>query len=425
MIFSNFYNLTPSQRCRWIDLIRGLAVIFMIEAHCINVWLRHDLINHNINFFNGLIAPSFIMCSGYSQAISIFDLNNKIRPFYPISKRICIILLCGYFLHTPALIFKKWSISVNLQDCLELFKIDVLQCIGFSILILYGLAKITKKPIIYAAMSLLAAIVTSVIAPYLWQPNVADGIWMPIRGLINGNPDRGVTALFPLVPWFAFAAFGAALGIFYRQMRIITIDNKTRWSELKWLMVLMLIGIMLYIWGNTYVEKWLIYKLWSKYECWRLYNTTLPSIAQRIGIVCITGSLLGIIDSIYQKNIPGSNIIKIASKESLIIYLVHLKLIFGILLIEPIVNYTHWYWHSLDWYTLIPITIFIITTSVMAGVYWQKWCSNKFFNYKVKRVIIASLMIWIFTMTLVSCEFLIKKIKKNKLKFISPILIEK
>ena len=39
-----WHDRTPSLRCDWLDLLRGWAVLVMIEVHCVNVWLHHGLI---------------------------------------------------------------------------------------------------------------------------------------------------------------------------------------------------------------------------------------------------------------------------------------------------------------------------------------------------------------------------------------------
>jgi len=71
-------SLHQSQRYKFIDLLRGWAVFVMIETHIVNALLRSDIKELTsfkvLTFFNGLVAPSFLLCAGLGFAIS---LNRK------------------------------------------------------------------------------------------------------------------------------------------------------------------------------------------------------------------------------------------------------------------------------------------------------------------------------------------------------------
>jgi uncharacterized membrane protein len=361
---------SPSRRCDWLDLIRGWAVVVMIEVHCVNVWLRPDLIPTWLQYLNGLVAPSFIMAAGYSLALSTFRADGSIRPFGPTAKRLGFILACAYLLHAPGLTLAEWTVLATPARLRELFKIDVLQCIVFSLLILQGLARAIRRPLVYAGAALALAAAVALAAPGLWAPGVADGLWLPLRGLVNGNTDRGVTALFPLVPWFAFAAFGSVLGALYRELRVLAAAGHARWSEARWLAALALLGALLALWGTAAASAWLPAGL-SQNEVGRLHNTTLPSIAQRLGVVCLGGSVLGWIEA-FRGRWPGPNLVKAASAESLLAYMLHLEIIFGLLLAPPIRDRAGWQWHSLGWAGTLALTAAVIGADLAACVQWQR-----------------------------------------------------
>jgi uncharacterized membrane protein len=386
---------TPSKRCDWLDLVRGWAVLVMIEVHCVNVWLHHDMIPNWLQYLNGLVAPSFIMCAGYSLALSTFRADGSLRPFGPTAKRLGFILVCAYLLHAPGLTLVEWTLLATLQKYRELFKIDVLQCIVFSLLILQGLARLIRRPMVYAGAALGLAVAVALAAPWLWRPGVADGVWMPVRGLINGNIDRGVMALFPLVPWFAFAAFGSVLGVLYRELRVLAADGRARWSEARWLLALAVLGALLAGWGSAYAGTWLQGGPWPQQEIWRLHNTTLPSIAQRLGVVCLAGSVLGWIEPVRGRW-PGPSVIRAASSESLLVYMLHLQLIFGLLLAEPIRVRAGWEWYSLGWAGTLGLTAAVIAVSLVACVQWRKIRQDPPRAWKLQRRALILLGLWFF-----------------------------
>jgi len=230
-------------------------------------------------------------------------------------------------------------------------------------------------------------------APWLWRPGVADGWWMPVRGLVNGNLDRGVMSLFPLVPWFAFAAFGSVLGVLYRHVRVLAVDGRARWSEARWLAALALAGAALCAWGTLYAGGWLQGGPWPQAEQWRLHNTTLPSIAQRLGVVCLAGSVLGWFESVRGRW-PGPDVVRAASRESLLLYMLHLEILFGVLLFQPVRARTHWDWYSLGWTPTLLLTAGLIAVNLAACVGWQRLRREPARVWRVQRTALITLGAW-------------------------------
>jgi uncharacterized membrane protein len=395
-LMGTWNDWTPSKRCNWIDQLRGWAVIVMIEVHCVNVWLLQGQIPDWLNYVNGLVAPSFILCAGYGLALSTFRPDGTLRPFAPTGKRLVFILLCAYLLHAPGMTLAEWTVLSTPQKFREIFKIDVLQCIVFSLLILQGLARLVRKPLTFAAIALALAASAAWMAPQLWGPGVAEGWWLPIRGLINGNPDRGVTALFPLFPWFSFAAFGSVLGAVYRHLRVLPLKGRSKWSEAQWLVVLMAMGMLLMAWGTWQARLWLWNGSMPVAEASRLHNTTLPSVAQRIGVVCMAGAVFGWID-LLRRPLPGPNLVEAASRESLLLYMLHLNFIFGFLLSEPIRSRFGLEWYSMGWTGTLSMTFWIISLNLAAAVAWQKVRNNAESTWRFQKLGLALLGVWFLT----------------------------
>lgn len=386
-------DLAPSRRCDWIDQLRGWAVIIMIEVHCVNVWLHQGLIPDWLNYLNGLVAPSFILCAGYSLALSTFKPDGSLRPFAPTGQRLAVILFCAYLLHFPGMTLAEWTVLATPHKFKELFKIDVLQCIVFSLLLLQGLARVLRKPLVYACAALLLALGVAWVAPRLWRPGVAEGWWLPVRGLVNGNTDRGVSALFPLFPWLAFAAFGSVLGVLYRRQRVLPSNGQARWSEAQWLTVLGTFGTGLILWGTWQAGTWLWDGTLPASEASRLHNTTLPSVAQRIGVVCAAGGCLGWIN-LFRKPWPGPNLVDAASRESLLVYMFHLILIFGVLLAEPVKARIGWEWYSMGWLGTLAMTAAIIGLNLALAVTWQRLRQDAVRMWKLQKLGLATLGVW-------------------------------
>ena len=405
-------DLTPSKRCDWIDLLRGWAVIVMIQTHTVNVWLQPGLRPEWLNYLNGLPAPSFAMAAGFSLTLSTFRTDGTLRPFWPdTARRLGFILLCAYALHAPGFTLADWTVLATTQKLKELFKIDVLQCIVFSLLILQALARIIRNPRMYTWVALTLALCIPLVSPYLWATGMGDGLWMPIRGLLNGNPDRGLQALFPLFPWLAFPAFGSFLGGLYRWGRTETsADGQARLSEAKWLVGLLLLGALLWFFGSSYKKVWLwqgtwvqvsqgVWLLrspfgsWSWNELQTIHNTTLPSVLDRLGWILMGGALLGMLEKLRPR-LPGPNLVVAASHESLLLYMLHLNMIFGLMLTPFFLGLTGWDWGTLGWAGTLLLATILIAVNLWACVAWREVRGTPDRMRRLQRYAVSVLAVW-------------------------------
>ncbi|MEI6676336.1 MAG: heparan-alpha-glucosaminide N-acetyltransferase domain-containing protein [Verrucomicrobiota bacterium] len=386
-------DCTPAARCAWIDQLRGWAVLVMIEVHAVNVWLRQDLLPDWLNSANGLVAPSFILCAGFGLALSVFRADGSMSPLGPAARRLAVILLWAYALHSPSLRLADWTVFGTREEFRELCQIDVLQCIVVSLLILQGLARVLRRPMVFAAAALALAVGTALAAPLLWQPGVADGWWLPIRGFINGNPDRGVASLFPLFPWFAFAAAGAVLGVFYRHFRALSNNNAARWSESGWLAALAVGGGLLWLWGWLHAQGALAAAAFPANAAASSSNTTLASVAERLGWVCVIGAVLGWVER-HRGRWPGPNVVQAVSRESLLVYVFHLCLIFGVLLAGPVRRFTGWEPHSLGWLGTLALTSVLIAINLMLAMVWQRVRTRQVLVRQISKFALFAVLGW-------------------------------
>jgi hypothetical protein len=165
------------------------------------------------------------------------------------------------------------------------------------------------------------------------------------------------------------------------------VGGKARWSEPKFLVGLAVLGALLLVWGTSRQQAWLWGGQWLQENgTWMLHsptgaftygelgaiaNTTLPSVAGRAGWILLGGSLMGAIELVRPKG-NGANPVKAASAESLLLYMLHLNLIFSVLLSPAVTGITGWGWGSLGWTGTLGLTAAIIALNLWAGVAWQK-----------------------------------------------------
>jgi hypothetical protein len=102
-----------------------------------------------------------------------------------------------------------------------------------------------------------------------------------------------------------------------------------------------------------------------------LHNTTLPSVLQRAGVALLIGAALGTIEQVRGRW-PGPNLVEAASRESLLIYVLHLFVIFRLMLPATVRAHTGWQWHSQGWAGSLGLTALVMTVSLAAALLWQR-----------------------------------------------------
>jgi uncharacterized membrane protein len=194
------------ERIKAFDWLRGLAVLVMIETHSL-VFLRPELHQTRamarLNWVNGLVAPSFILAAGFSLGLlqtraAAGRGRGRSARLWRTLRRI------GEVLAVATLVNMVWfPVSVEPR---WLTRIDILQCIGLSLLValplLLGLA---SHPHRLAVVSLAVAAAIFFLAPY------AEQVTGPVASqlLKRGGP---WSTVFPLVPWSGYIFLGAGLG---------------------------------------------------------------------------------------------------------------------------------------------------------------------------------------------------------------------
>jgi len=191
-------------RVRAFDWLRGIAVLVMVETHAM-VLLRKQLLATPVagvlDYVNGLVAPSFIFAAGFSLALVQVRAAAAGGPRAPrvlrTLRRIAEVLAVGTLINWvwfPISVEPGW-----------LLRIDILQCIGLTLLAALPLnVALAGSPRTLALVSVLVAVTLFLLSPF------ADGVTGPLQDLFNKDGPRH--SVFPLLPWAGWAFLGGAAG---------------------------------------------------------------------------------------------------------------------------------------------------------------------------------------------------------------------
>lgn len=192
-----------SARLAWIDLLRGLAVVGMIETHVINAVLdaRYDeaVWLGKLMSWDGLIAPLFLFIAGYAQGLAIQKAHAAGRDVLNASRirRLALIFAIAYAIHLPWGLWIKGDFGPETWRIL--FQADILQCMAVSLFTIAVVGHVAgcRHLLLTGALAGLAIFLAP--AAMHWHSGV---------GAIDAYLNRNSGSLFPLFPWFGFAACG-------------------------------------------------------------------------------------------------------------------------------------------------------------------------------------------------------------------------
>lgn len=306
------------EKVRYIsaDLLRGLVIIIMIEVHVFNTFLIPELRQTGwftvLNFINGLVAPSFLFVSGFAFQVSSGSKLDEMRKFgkafWKKIARIFQIIIIGYALHLPFFSLSK-IINESTPQLIENFlAVDVLQCIGVGLLFLFLTRLLIKSDKIYNYFLIASLVAVTFISPFFWQIEFAN--YVPLFAANYFNRLHG--SLFPIFPWLNFLLAGAIFAKYF-------VEARDRNEEEKFINISAITGLVVLVSGHIFYSG-----LFSKTLTLILPNPIF--YLQRLGYIFVLFYLCWIIDR--KTNIKNTFIMD-ASRESLLVYWLHLIIIFG------------------------------------------------------------------------------------------------
>lgn len=204
-----------SKRNQTADLLKGLAVIFIIQVHLIELFARQDIFSSNIGsvllFFGGPpAAPLFMAVMGYYIALSK-------KTFFYNFKRGILLFAGGILLNIGLNLHLLWKVSQgNSQiDPLKLiFGADILQLAGLSIIII-SLLKISFKKNLF--FYLIFAVAILYFHNISLKINLSDNYLVFVQAFLWGDLEW---SYFPLIPWLFYPLLGFMYSLFIKKVNL-------------------------------------------------------------------------------------------------------------------------------------------------------------------------------------------------------------
>src|SRR5581483_6479120 len=217
---------TSAERLLYLDWLRGLGAIIMLQGHVFHSFLKPDLRGGGAyllsQFVGGMPPAIFLFLTGVTLA---FLMDSTERKGLPGAARVQTALRrAGYlFLLACAFRLQMW-ISGWPAPWTDLLRVDILNAMGFSVAVLsiMALFRTAERARLCAILGLGIAFVS----PWITQMNWS---WAPalVRSYIV--PDLNSFGFFP---WAAYLAFGISAGSILRTVQAAATERVMTWAAL-------------------------------------------------------------------------------------------------------------------------------------------------------------------------------------------------
>jgi uncharacterized membrane protein len=286
----------------YIDAFRGLMALVMVQGHVCDTLLTpaaraaHWYVFQTI--FHGSTAPGFLFASGLVAGLPRAPLS--LRASWRRARRLLFVLGVGYALHLPYLSFWKTRAATGAEKA-ALFACDALQLIAVTQLFAILLQLVAGRR--WTRIAGVLAVVVIAAAPFVWE----SGISTRFPPFLGAYLDQRTSSRFPVFPFSAFVLAGTLAGATIGRAEP---RRRTRRALLSGL-VLLAAGFLLAIPLQGRVDFW---------------GPSPAYVLVRLGALLL---LLRLVEAAADAGCPGIRALALLGHETLLVYVLHLTLLFG------------------------------------------------------------------------------------------------
>jgi uncharacterized membrane protein len=302
-------NRDTSGRLTFLDWTRGAAVIVMLQGHVFHSFNRTDLRTDGpfmlSQFFGGIGPAIFLVLTGITLS---FLMDRRERQGMNAMSRWRAALKRAGYLFTLAFLFRLqlWSFAFGQSPWTDLFKVDILNCMGFAIALMSVMAIFTtaERVRLCAGLGIAIAAASPLVSAIDWR-------WLPPQFSAYFVPSYQYFAFFP---WASFIAFGLSIGSILRLAKPEQMNRVMQWGGI--------MGFALIL-GGQYFSN-MPYSLYPKSEFW-LDSPLL--IVIKLGVVMLVIGLAYLWNAMPLA--ASWSWVRQLGSTSLLVYWVHIELVYG------------------------------------------------------------------------------------------------
>ncbi|MFS4491672.1 acyltransferase family protein [Maribacter sp. 2308TA10-17] len=206
-------------RLYFIDAMRAWAILMMLQGHFIDGLLDNafrdnsDFVYSTWKYFRGMTAPVFFTVSGFIFTYLLIRVPEKGFENPRVKKGIrrgLELLAIGYLLRMNLMGILNGEIYSST------YLVDVLHCIGLSILGIIGIYLLTYSKKKFLFPTVLVAITMLL---FLFEPQYQKWTYGFLPDALANYFTKTNGSVFTIFPWFGYASFGAFISVLFTRYK--------------------------------------------------------------------------------------------------------------------------------------------------------------------------------------------------------------
>ncbi len=303
--------MKTANRLLYLDWVRGLAAVTMLQGHVFNSFLKTDLRNggpYSFSQFLGGMPPAvFLFLTGVTFA---FLMDSQERKGAGGGARWAAALRRSGYLFMAAFLFRLqlWVFALYFSPgsspWTDLFRVDILNSMGFALGVLAVLAVFNRTDRI--RVSAVVGLWIASLAPLVSQLDLSGWPSIVRDYLAPSNQ------FFGFFPWASFVAFGLTFGSLLRGLKPQQLNQTMQWVAIA--------GILLALGSNSIPVSF----YGGGVDFW-LNSPVLVLIKLGVILVLVTFAYIWTLQPAAQT----WSWVRTLGTNSLLVYWVHIELVYG------------------------------------------------------------------------------------------------
>ena len=297
------------RRLLYLDFLRGSAALIMLQGHVFHSFLKNDLRHggaYVLSLFLGGMPPAiFLFLTGITLA---FLMDGRERQGLAAGARVWSATRRAGYLFGIAFLFRVqlWLFGWPSSPWQELFKVDILNCMGFAVALMSLMAvfRTVERVRLCAVLGLAIAAASPLVSQIDWS-----GVPPALAHYIA--PDYNHFSFFP---WAAYLVFGMSAGSVIRIVREEHIDRTMQWAAI--------LGGALILTSRFFSD--LPYSIYAHSEYWL---NSPAQVLTKLGVILLVMPF-AFLWTRYGAG-HGWSWVRQFGTTSLLVYWVHIELVYG------------------------------------------------------------------------------------------------
>jgi len=343
-------------RRSYLDVLRGIAVLVMIEAHVIDSWTREA--DRQLHYFRqsmvlgGFAAPLFLFVAGIGVAMSARSKARRLGDEHAAAR---MVRNRGLQIFALAFLFRLQSVILSRGEAWTLLKVDILNIMGLAIAACALLWQVVSGARARAAAFSLATAAIVFVSPAVRAMNWLAALPDAVEAYIRPIPEL---TNFSLFPWAAFLTAGVVVGLVLDAARTQESDRRAN----LWLGIA---GVALAF------GAWRASFLPPPDPRSAFWSTSASFFFIRLGLMvsCLTAAYIW-----EQRPSAGKrwSPLQALGRSSLFVYWIHVEMVYGVVSLPLHRAFSL----TAAWLALVAFTVFILACVVVKDRLVNWWRGN-------------------------------------------------